>query len=130
MADILTNVTLNTTENALDVQDHGAPIQVPRAQTSTMLVWELSGNAAGGTFNPLNAPNPGFKWVGNAPPSNIFSPPSRSPNGKQITVSDGNTGASTGTWYYQLWATINGVQYSTKVLSTRATTTDPAIKNN
>jgi hypothetical protein len=129
MSNIITQVKLDTAKNALDVEDNGAPIPVPRGNSATMLVWQLSGNAAQGSFNPLDAPNPGFKWVGTQPPANIFGPPSRSSNGNEITVSDGNTGASTGTWHYQLYATINGVQYSTTVLSTSATTNNPAIKN-
>ena len=127
---ITTSVTLDTTKNALDVHDHGAPISVPREPDAVNLIWQLTGNAAQGSFNAMNAANPGFSWVGTPPPANIFGTPTLGANGNQITLTDGNAGASTGTWYYKLWATIGGVQYSTKVLSTRATTDNPAIKNN
>src|SRR5262249_22939336 len=85
MATIITTVRLDRTKNALDVEDHGAPIQVPGGTSATSLVWQLSGNAAQGSFNALDAANPGFKWVGTPPPANIFSAPSRSTNGNEIS---------------------------------------------
>jgi hypothetical protein len=129
MSTITINVTIKN--GALDVEDHGAPIQVPRGTDATNLVWMLTGSAASGSFNALSGPNPGFSWLPPGPPANIFSLPSRSANGNQISVSDGNTGASTGTWCYKLYATVNGVQYSTtSTVSPTATTNDPAIRNN
>lgn len=127
---ITTNVTLEN--NALDVKDHGAPISVPRETDATNLVWQLTGSAAQGSFNAMTAANPGFSWI-DTPPSGVFGSPTLSANGNQISMTDNynNSNGSGGPWRYKLWATIAGVQYSTTAsVSTKATTDNPAIKNN
>ncbi len=81
----------------------------------------------------MNAPNPGFAWVGTAPNADIFGTPTVVPGSKQITLSDlNNSSSTTGTWIYRLYATIGGQEYSTLTTLRRptATTTDPCIKNN
>jgi hypothetical protein len=135
---ITTNVTISTSvANALDVEDHGAPVSVPQETDATNLVWQLTGNAAQGSFNTIldptnpNYSNSGFSWI-DFPPSGIFGSPTLAANGNQVTVTDSNSSnGSTGSWRYKLCATINGSQYcTTSSVSTRGTTNDPMIKNN
>lgn len=127
---ITTSVTLKS--GNLDVDDHGHAISVAQETDATNLVWQLTGNAAQGSFNAMNAANPGFSWI-DTPPTGVFGSPALAANGNQITLSDDNCNSNSagGPWRYKLWATIDGVQYSTTAsVSTRATTNDPGIKNN
>jgi hypothetical protein len=129
---ITTDVTLDTTNNALDVDDHKKPIPVPREPDVTSLVWKLTGNAARGSFNAMDAPNKGFQFIGtNLPQPGVFGQATLAANGNQIHLPDNNSnaGSTGGPWTYQLWATINGVEYST-IATLSATTNDPQIKNN
>jgi hypothetical protein len=128
------NVTIKTSgtdAGYLDVDQSGNANHVPQNPNAQTITWKLNGNANGGTFNAMNAANPGFAWIGTSPPAGIFGTPVPDNQGN-MTMSDNNIDSSTaGTWTYKLWATINGSQYSTtSTLSTRATTTDPTIKNN
>lgn len=132
MANVL-NVTLNTNEQALDVDQRNNANQVNQNANAQTITWQLTGNAATGSFNSMSATPPGFAWKGTAPPSGIFGTPTLAANGNQITMTDSNTSSSTaGTWVYQLNATINGVAYSTisTLPNPRAGTTDPTIRNN
>ena len=101
--------------------------QSPNAQTIT---WQLTGNAASGSFVALTDPDPGFAWVGTAPPSGIFGSATLSANGNQLTISDLNNSASTqGTWTYILRVNVGGVVYQSKTTSLAATTSNPTIVN-
>lgn len=128
---ITTGVTTSGS-NGLDVKDHGKAISVPQEIDTTNLVWQLTGTAAQGTFNSIDDPNnPGFSWVSTNHGA-AFGPPTRSADGKQITMTDANNSNSTagGPWIYKLCATINGQPYSTTASTPTGTTTDPAIQNN
>lgn len=51
-------------------------------------------------------------------------------NGNQIQISDDNTtDGSSGTWVYQLSATIDGVSYTTQTTGLGGTFTNPTIQN-
>jgi hypothetical protein len=128
---IVFHVTLktNVTPNSLDVDDSGNRNQISQSAAAQQLQWVLNGNAASGAFNQQNAATPGFQWV-SAPPSGIFSTPTVSANGNQISIDDMNTGAGTkGTWTYKLTAVIGGQTYSTQVQRLSATTNNPIIVN-
>ncbi|WP_234411292.1 hypothetical protein [Rhodanobacter thiooxydans] len=135
----------STTPWCLDIDQQNNANHVARSPNAQTITWQLTGDAAAGSFNAQSNTEPGFAWVGTAPPDGIFGTPSVS--GNQITMSDLNNSASTtGTWTYQLSATIGGVVYqSNKTSLTQTTTnqssptttnrmslaiTDPSIKNN
>ena len=131
----MTAINLNVTikDGSLDVDQDGNANHVPKTAGGSTITWRLIGNAHGGVFNAMNAANPGFAWKGNRPPDGIFGPAVPDSQGN-MTMTDLNTniqGAS-GTWCYQLWATINGQQYSTiaTIPNPRAVTRDPTIVNN
>jgi hypothetical protein len=125
-------VTLYTKENPqyldIDQKDNANHVnQSPCAQTFT---WQLSGDAATGSFNAQSTTEPGFAWVDPVPPAGIFGSPTLSPNGNEITMTDLNNSASTaGDWIYQLSATIGGVVYQSDKTSITGQTTNPSIKN-
>ncbi|MGH8157910.1 MAG: hypothetical protein ACREPQ_07300 [Rhodanobacter sp.] len=125
------NVTLNVTlkDGNLDVDQAGNGNQMGHGQTTT-ISWHLT--TAGGTFNALDASNKGFSWI-QTPPDNVFTGLQLLQNGK-IQITDNNTDPgginSAGSWIYQLWATINGTQYSTIATTPTGTVTNPNIKNN
>lgn len=126
-------VTLYTKENPryLDVDQKDNANHVNQSPNAQIITWQLSGDAALGSFSAQNATPPGFAWVDPAPPAGIFGPPALSQNGNEITMSDLNNSASTmGTWYYQLSATIGGVVYQSNATLITGNTTDPCIKNN
>ncbi|HXS72613.1 MAG TPA: hypothetical protein VN725_01110 [Rhodanobacteraceae bacterium] len=127
---LTSSVTLSGS-SGLDVHDHGAPIPVPAETDATNLIWELTGTAAQGSFNAMNATNPGFAWV-DTPPSGIFGTPTLGANGNQITITDNHINSNSGgSWRYKLCATVNGQPYSTTAsVSPRGTTDNPTIKNN
>lgn len=125
-------VTLDesTTPPYLDIDEKNNANHVSRSPNAQTITWQLSGNAASGSFNAQGIPQPGFTWV-NPPPAGIFGPPTLSQNGNEITMTDLNNSASTaGNWIYQLSATIGGVVYQSNKTSIKGTTTDPTIKNN
>lgn len=131
------NLTLRVTlkNGALDVDQSGNANQMDHGQTGT-ITWELTGNAAHGSFNAMNAQHPGFAWQASTP-SGVFGQPTIPPNNNnQLQVSDNNNDPngvnSSGTWTYQLYATIGDTQYSTIVSASNRvlTTTNPYIKNN
>lgn len=125
------NVTLDTSKTpwAVDVDQHGNDNQVSQGPNAQNITWQLTGNAASGSFVALDDPYPGFAWV-SAPPAGIFSSPSRSPNGNQLTISDTNNSANTaGSFTYMLRVNVGGTVYSTKTLSLAATSTNPVIVN-
>jgi len=120
-----------TDEGYLDVDQSGNANHVPQNSQTQTITWKLIGNAQGGTFNAMSAANPGFAWKGNQPQYGTFGTPVPDAHGN-MTMTDNNTSASSaGTWTYQLWATINGQQYTTvATLNPRAVTRDPTIVNN
>jgi hypothetical protein len=125
------SVTLNG--SCLDVDQRNNANHVDQNPNSQTITWQLTGNAASGSFNAMSAGTPGFVWVTQpAPSSSIFGTPTVTANGNQITMTDLNNSSSTaGTWIYKLTATVNGQQYSTTSSLTRptATTNNPTIVN-
>lgn len=124
------NVTLTVTlkNGSLDVDEAGNGNQISHGETST-ITWELTGNAASGSFNAIDGASPGFAWV-QSPPQDVFGTPTLQANGNQIQMSDNNTSSnSIGSWIYQLHATIGGAQYSTIANNRVATVTNPTIQN-
>ncbi|MDE2149364.1 MAG: hypothetical protein KGJ55_05935 [Gammaproteobacteria bacterium] len=124
----MTTVTLNVKlkDGYLDVDQSGNGNQIAHGQSVT-IQWQLTGDAASGSFNSQSAANPGFTWKQD-PPDGVFGTPT--PNGNRLTITDANTSTgSVGTWIYQLWASVNGTQYSTDNPSPKRTMTDPTIKN-
>lgn len=130
------NLELKVTikNGSLDVDQSGNANQMAHGQSGT-IVWKLTGNAASGTFDDMSAANPGFAWD-QATPSGVFGLPTLANRSTHIQMSDNNTDPnginSSGEWIYQLYATVGGVQYSTRTSSHSAvaTTTNPTIKNN
>lgn len=128
----LLKVTLDnsTSPPSLDIDQKDNANHVSRGPSAQTITWQLSGNAASGSFNAQDAAEPGFAWVDPAPPAGIFGSPTLSSNGNEITMSDLNNSASTtGTWIYQLSATIGGTVYQSKKTSITGQTTNPTIKN-
>lgn len=131
------NLELKVTisNGSLDVDQSGNANQMGHGQSGT-IVWKLVGNAASGTFNAINpsSSTSGFAWK-QQPPSGVFGTPTLTNNNAHIEMSDTNTDPngvnSSGTWIYQLYATIGGTQYSTvaSLPNPRATTTNPTIQN-
>jgi len=127
------HVTLDTstTPPCLDIDQSNGANHVNRSPNAQTITWQLTGNAASGSFNAQNAAKPGFAWVNPAPPAGIFGPPTLSQNGNEITMTDLNNSASTaGEWIYQLSATIDCVVYQSNKTSLTQQITDPTIKNN
>lgn len=132
------NVTLNVTlkDENLDVDQSGNGNQMGHGQVTT-ISWQLTGNAASGTFNALDAGNKGFAWLPSPapqPPTGVFTGLQLLPNGKiQITDNNNDPGGvnSAGSWAYQLWATIGGTQYSTiaDIVNPTGVVTNPTIQN-
>jgi len=116
---------------ALDVDQAGNSNQIGHGKNET-IEWQLTGNAAQGSFNSMSAANPGFTWK-QSPPNGVFG--TADPEGSQMTLSDNNTDPnginSAGTWIYQIWATIGGQQYSTiaSLPNPRTVPTNPTIQN-
>lgn len=125
MANLTLQVTL--TNGSLDVEQSNSANQMPHGQSGT-ITWQLTGNAVSGTFT-------GFTWK-QQPPTGVFGTPTIVSAGtrSEIQMSDSNTDPngvnSTGTWIYQLSATIDGKPYSTSYEKLAATTKNPTIKNN
>ena len=121
------NVSLNN--GHLEVDQAGNGTQIGRGEVAT-ISWHLT--TAKGAFNELDASNRGFAWITTPPPEGVFTDLKLLPSGK-IQVTDNNTDpggvSSAGTWIYQLWATINKIEYSTIATLPPATSTNPTIKN-
>ncbi len=132
---VILDVTLNdaATPPYLDVDDEDEANFIEKHPDTQAVRWRLSGNAAGGTFNELTDPEPGFKWIKPAPPAGVFSHVRLSRNKKEILIDDLNDGAaSVGLWYYQLNATIGGVSYMSRkepFPPSPSVTTNASIKN-
>ena len=143
------HVTLDTHMDPprLDIDQNGGANQVAHGPSAQTITWELTGNAAAGSFDSQDDSAPGFAWVDSPPPTGIFGDPVLSQNGNQITMSDLNNSSRTvGEWTYQLSATIGGVVYQSDAISdgepyptsirrsnaalVADVTTNPTIKNN
>lgn len=126
------NVTLvpTTTPTAADVDQQGKANEVSRSPSQQTITWQLTGNAASGSFVALDDPSPGFAWVSPAPPTGIFGTPDLSGNGNQLTITVLNNSASTvGTWIYVIRVKVGGTVYSTTSSLLTGTTTNPTIIN-
>ena len=126
------HVTLDktTTPWALDIDQSGNANHVSRSPNAQDIVWQLTGNAATGSFVAMSDPNPGFGWIGTAPPFGVFGTPTVSTNGNELTISDTNNSPSTtGNFTYVLRANVGGTVYSTISTLPIETTTNPVIVN-
>lgn len=125
MPNVILRVTLDEQQGCLDVDQSGNGNQIPHGQNDT-IIWKLSGNAAQGSFT-------GFAWK-QTPPTGVFG--NAEPSGSEMSISDNNTDPngvnSSGTWIYQIWATINNQQYSTlsTIPNPRNVPMNPTIQNN
>lgn len=130
----MSNLTLSVTisGNSLDVSQANNANQMGRGQSGT-ITWQLTGNAASGTFNAIKTPSPGFAWI-QQPPNGVFGQPSLQNNNQWIQMTDNNNNPngvnSAGEWIYQLFATVGGKQYSTAVGNPISAIKNPKIKNN
>ena len=125
------SVTLNQAQSpwSVDVDQHGNDNEVSQGPNAQTITWQLSGNAASGSFVSLSDPNPGFAWI-SPPPNGVFGTPTLSGNGNKLTMTDLNTGSGTsGTWAYVLRVNVGGTVYSTRTMSITGTDTNPWIKN-
>ncbi|MEO6968958.1 MAG: hypothetical protein ABI132_10985 [Rhodanobacteraceae bacterium] len=125
-------VTLDQTTNpwSVDVNQNNNANDVAQNALAQTLTWQLTGNAASGTFNSLTDPvNPGFGWTSTpAPRAGIFHTPTLS--GNTLTISDlNNSSSTTGTWTYKLCINVGGNLYHTINTSITAKSTNPTIKN-
>jgi hypothetical protein len=132
---ITLKVTLKTVNGVkcLDVDDANNANHVSQSPQAQSIVWELEGEAASGSFQPLDATPPGFKFLTLTPDpwTTAFSTLARSPNGNTLTISDLNNSSNTqGTWKYQLYVSVGGHLYSTTATTKTLTSNDPTIKNN
>jgi len=125
------NVTLDTTKTpwAVNVNQSNGLNEIPQSSVVQTITWQLTGNAASGTFNSLTDPNnPGFAFTGTQPPRGVFTSPTV--NGNQFTLNDLNNGPnSTGTWTYKLCINVGGTVYTTINTSPTGATTNPSLKN-
>ncbi len=125
-------VTLDksTTPWCVDIDQSGNANHVNQSPNVQTITWQLTGNAASGSFVALTDPDPGFAWAGTAPPSGVFGSPTLSANGNQLTISDLNNNSGTaGSWSYILRVSVDGVVYQSKTTSLAATTSNPTIVN-
>lgn len=118
----------------LDIDQHGNANHVARSLTTQTITWELTGDAASGAFDSQSDAQPGFAWLNPAPPAGIFGDPAlgsnNNNNDNKMTISDlNNKESTTGTWTYQLSATIGGTTYQSAATTLTSTTTNPTIKN-
>src|SRR5579885_3190611 len=124
-------VTLDTTKTpwAVSVNQSNGLNEIPQSGVVQTITWQLTGNAASGTFNSLTDPNnPGFSWLGTQPARGIFTSPAV--NGNQFTLNDLNNSANTtGTWTYKLCINVGGTVYTTATDGIRGTDTTPSVKN-
>jgi len=112
------NVTLDesTVPPCLHIDPDGSVHHVARGPDVQTITWDLTGNAAAGSFDAQGGPAPGFAWVGSPPKEGIFGDPVLSRNGNRMTISDRNNSTdTTGEWTYRLSATIGGVVYRSNV---------------
>ena len=126
------NVSLDASSgvNLLDVVDNGGQNQVSQNANPTTISWNLTGVLTQGNFVPMTDAEPGFQWVGTAPPAGVFGTPTISANGNSLSITDNHVDATTnGEWIYMLRVDYDGDVVSTEAALPRGTTTNPAIIN-
>jgi hypothetical protein len=134
-SDVMLSVTLNKTTMpwSLHVDESNHPNYLSPGPNAQFIVWTLMGEAASGSFLPLQGSELGFAWAGapsQHPHSGIFDVPFLSAN-NQLKILDHHTGpGSAGTWTYTLRANIGGTVYVSLALSAAAQNSNPRIKNN
>ncbi len=125
-------VSLDTSTHpwSLSVHQQGNPHHFdpdPNVQTIT---WQLTGEAATGSFNAQDDAKPGFAWIPPAPHPGIFDAPDPKTHKHQMTMRNHHHGASSaGEWFYQLSATIHGKLCQTPYTPTAGRISNPSIKN-
>lgn len=114
-----------TTPWTVDIDENNGANHFPQSANSQTISWQLTGNAATGTFVdfyflPNQTPDPGT----------IFGAPNYGTDKKSLSVSDNNISSSTtGTWIYYLEINVDGSPYSTTSSTLTAVTNNPTIKN-
>lgn len=128
------NVTLDTTvtPNLLHVADHGGQNHVDQSPNPQTISWNLTGNMARGAFDPITSDpaTSGFSWI-SAPPAGVFGIPVVTSNGNGLSITDTHSSAATsGTWTYQLRASLAGQCYTTYgAVNASGSLHDPVIIN-
>lgn len=122
------NVTLNKNyfPPRLDVHDHGGGNQVDHNPLPTTITWHLINNLTLGQFLPMDDPSqePGFSWVGPAPPPGLFDPPTIGANGNSLSIVDNHFNDTTNnSWVYMLRVRLDKTVYTTTATITTTTTT-------
>jgi hypothetical protein len=130
----MSTLTLRVTEKDghLDVHLSGTANQIAHGLTVT-IIWQLTGNAASGSFNVIdNTSSSGLRWD-ETPTSGVFNTATLYANGNEIRVTDNNNDpngvSSVGEWIYTLNATVAGKARSTVYNSKKKTMNNPTIKN-
>jgi len=125
------NVKLKVVDglNVLDIDDGGGANHVSHNPKPQTISWNLTGNLAQASFQPMTATPPGFKWL-DEPPSGVFCTPAPSNGGRQLEIQDTNSGTTTaGTWKYQIAVNLNGSIYVSQSTLPTGTVKDPVIIN-
>lgn len=123
-------IDFSLTPPALDVDQKDNTNHIPRSSERQDIVWQLVGNAASGSFDSVDGEPPGFAWLGDGPPKDVFGKPELKSNGNQLTLTDLNDGPnSAGIFIYQLYATVDKKCYSTIAELRMGAATNPAIIN-
>ena len=129
--DLSVTLDQSTTPWTVKIDQKNQVNEVSRSPNAQTITWQLTGNAASGSFGAINDPtHPGFAWLDPVPPNGVFGAPELKSNGNQLTISDLNNSASTsGHWVYQLWINVGGTFYKSIPISLTLTTTSPIIIN-
>jgi hypothetical protein len=114
-----------TTPWTVDIDENNGANHFPQSANAQTISWELTGNAATGTFVDFH-----FLPNQTPDPSGIFGSPNYGTNNKSLSITDSHTSASTkGTWIYFLEIDVGGNPYSTTSSTLTAVTNNPTIKN-
>ena len=123
-------IDFTLTPPALDVDQKNNANHIARSKDLQDIVWQLVGNAAKGSFHAISGTQPGFAWIGDPPPKDVFGLPELKSNDNEVTLTDLNDGPdSVGTFIYQLYATVDGKCYSTIAELSVAAANNPVIIN-
>lgn len=128
---ILVKVTLDTSTDPWSLAVDRNPILIDPDSNAQTITWQLTDDAATGSFNAQDAVHPGFAWPKEeASHPGIFDTPSSDTPKHQVTMRDHHHGhSSAGEWFYQLSATIHDKLCQTPNASTAGRTSNPSIKN-
>lgn len=106
--------------------NNGHPVEIPRGKNPQTIQWQLTGNAATGTFlDPDGSPR-GFEWADGETPhtpsgQDIFTDLSLSSNAKMLSIDDDNESqGDQGEWGYRLRARIDGQIAESDVMMSRS----------